>query len=356
MVAGGLVSAVACVNDSGFTPTKPSLDDLQPGSVSGRVCEATSLTWLEGAQVYTQAFDENDIPIATMGTVTDDDGRWMIEDLLPSERLYDVVVQYGYEILETHSVSIVSGQNVALAEPECFAPLNVAVVSGSYDDLGALLGDIGVFSYDIVDGTSSAPLSDFLSSYESMESYDVILFNGGHVEEDVIYDLDGSAGGTINQNLTNIQRFVEEGGVIYSTDWSYDIVELIWPSAIDFLGDDAYINAAQLGETGTVSANVTDDGLIGFIGQNTVDVVFDLPVWPVIDTSVGDVTVLLQAPVASYREGDDVLSTKQVPLLVEFAAGSGKVVFSSYRLVSNSDGAMRSTFSYVVRPEEDSAP
>jgi len=45
---------------------------------------------------------------------------------------------------------------------------------------------------------------------------------------------------------------------------------LVWPEAIDFLGDDLEPNAAQLGEYASFEATVTDDSLEEFIGAGTV--------------------------------------------------------------------------------------
>lgn len=351
LAAGGLLIGTAC-NEQSFTPTQPTVDDLEAGSVSGRVCDPVALTWLEGAQVYTQAFDAEDIPYATIGTITDADGRWQLDDLLPSERNYDIYVQYGYEILETHSVRITSGETVALGEPECFDPLDVAVITGDYDDLGNLLGDLGVYTYDTVEGTTSSALVDFLSSLDSMEEYDVILFNGGHVEEDVIFDTDGTATAQVAANLENIRRFVSNGGMIYATDWSYDIVEQIWPDKIDFLGDDTIPEDAQVGETGIVQANVIDPALAEYIGTDKVEVDFDLPVWPPMESVSGDVVVHLQTGSIEYAIGDDVETLSNVPLLVSFSEGPGKVVFSSYRLSANDTPGLRDAFGYLVRGDE----
>ncbi len=348
LAAGGLLVATAC-NEQSFTPTQPSVDDLQPGSVSGRVCDPESLTWLEGAQVYTQAFDADAIPYATLGTITDAAGYWQIDDLLPSERNYDIYIQYGYEILETHSVAITGGEIVALPEPECFEPLSVAVITGDYDDLGNLLTGIGVFTYDIVEGTTSTALVDFLGNLPSMEEYDVILFNGGHVEEDVIFDTDGPSSAVVASTLGNIRRFVQNGGVIYATDWSYDLVEQIWPDRVDFLGDDTIPEDAQKGETGLVQANITDPQLAALVGTDKMEIDFDLPVWPPMESVSGDVLVHMQTNTIQYREGDDTLSLSNVPLAISFTDGQGKVVFSSYRLSANESPQMSNTFEYLVR-------
>ena len=86
------------------------------------------------------------------------------------------------------------GDDVAIEEPDCFDPLSldVAVIAGDYDDFQMVLSNMGFGNYYLVDGLLASDIQDFLLDPESMSAYDIIFFNGGHIEEDVIYDLDGS--------------------------------------------------------------------------------------------------------------------------------------------------------------------
>lgn len=352
LFAGAALMVAAC-SEQGFTPVQPNVDDLDVGGVSGRVCDPVSLTWLGGATVYTQAFDENDLPYATISTTSNSDGRWTLDELLPAERPYDIYIQNGQEILETHSVKVIGGETINLAEPECYDPLAVAVITGDYDDLSVLLSDIGVFAWDTIAGTTSTAMIDFLSDFPSMREYDVILFNGGHVEAGVIFSATGAKDPNVTQIQENIRNYVQQGGVIYATDWSYDTVEQIWPDMVDFLGDDSVPEDAQVGEVGTVTAQVVDSGLASYIGQQMVEVEFDLPVWPPIESVTQPVSVMLQTDQVEYREGDDIFTLNNVPLLIGFSDGKGQVLFSSYRLSANASGPMSQTFGYLIRGDEE---
>jgi hypothetical protein len=44
----------------------------------------------------------------------------------------------------------------------------------------------------------------------------------------------------------------------YASDWAYDVVEQIWPEAINFVGADEIPDSAQMGEYGMVTATVAD--------------------------------------------------------------------------------------------------
>ena len=344
-----MLSLLVSCNEQGFTPVIPGPDDSDRAMVTGRVCDPIAKTWLEGATVYTQSFNSAGVPYETVMTTTDEGGYWALMDLAASDTAYQVYVQSGPEIIEEHQVTLEPGDIIVLDEPECFDPLEVAVVDGSYDDLGGLLSDVGVFSYTTVEGSNSAMLRDFLSDYDSMKQYDVILFNGGHAEEDVFYDTNGSdTAGNVAINLENVRQYVESGGTIYATDWSYDVIEQIWPDAMDFLGDDLVPDEAQQGESGLVAGDIPDGDLADKLGSAVVEVNFDLPVWPPVISVGKGVVTHIHADTVYYREGETTLMLNNVPLLASFQAGTGRVVFSSYRLAANDEGAMRDTFSYII--------
>src|SRR5690606_9258211 len=137
-----------------------------------------------------------------------------------------------------------------LPPPPCFGQtdLRVAIISGAYDDMEAVFEALGVEGYHLVDGQKGDEIVDFLSDVGNVAEYDVLFFDGGHREEDVIW---GTAPGVASVQAT-VRSFVEGGGTVYATDWAYDVVEQIWPDQIEFAGDDLVPDAAQMGETGEV--------------------------------------------------------------------------------------------------------
>ena len=102
--------------------------------------------------------------------------------------------------------------------------------------LRELLPRFGIGDFEIINGQTGADLLQFLGSAENMSVYDMVFFDGGHLEEDVIYDTDGSdSAGNVAQVHAALESYVSQGGTLYVTDWSYDVVERIWPDYIDFL-------------------------------------------------------------------------------------------------------------------------
>ncbi len=337
-----------CQETTFFVETDPP-SVPQPGSVEGRVCDPSGRTWLADALVYTYLRDETGNIYDTRTTYSDRNGYWLLDDL-PMGYEYDIYVQYASEVLETHSVQLGNGQDVVLEQPDCFDPLqvDVAVVTGDYDDFQLVLTNMGFANYDLIDGLTDDELAAFLLDADALEPYDIIFFNGGHVEEDIIYDSDDSdTTGQVESIRDNIVSYVEAGGTIYGSDWAYDVIEQTWPTRINYVGDDNTPDDAQKGEYDFVSAAVSDSALAEFLGEDYIDVEFDLPVWPVMDSVDGSVSVHLSATV-EYREGTETISLPARPILVSFTAGEGKVVFASFRVAKNATSDMVMSLQYMM--------
>jgi len=345
------ILAAGCQESTFFTPPE-NIYEPQPGSIEGRVCDPSGRTWLPDAQIYTYLYAEDGHIYDTRQAFSDRDGFWLLDDLPTGEfgTTYQVYVQYGYEMLDQIEVFVSDGENVTLEEPDCFDPLavDVAVVTGDYDDFQEVLVNMGFANYQEVDGLDHDELQSFLLDPANLEPFDIIFFNGGHVEEDVIYDTDGTdKKGLTEQARNNILAYVEAGGAVYASDWAYDDVEQIWPSRINWVGDDEIPDDAQAGEYDFVTAAVSDAALAEFLGKNYVDVEFDLPVWPVLENVDGSVSVHLTASV-EYRDGTNTFTLPTSPILVSFTSGEGKVVFSAFRMAKNATADMAVSLQYMM--------
>jgi hypothetical protein len=127
----------------------------------------------------------------------------------------------------------------------------------------------------------------------------------------------------------NVARYA--GGAdraLFVTDWAYELIELGWPDAIDFLGADLVratngswtnLDAAQHGLIDDVVATVEDPALAEALGGDTVGLAFPYSNQAVIEDVGPDVKVLLRGPVR-YRlnESAEVVTIEDAPLLVAF--------------------------------------
>lgn len=334
-----LLTALLVAGCSEYEVSKiPDATRLGELTLTGRICDPIRGTWLEGATVYTHLFDKDDKLFGTSTYITDDDGYYTL-DRLASGYTYTIYVQYGNELIEKFEVTMPE-ENLTLDEPNCSALSlsNVAVITGDYDDYSTLLPSVGIDSYDVINGLTGETLVQFLSNEDKLLDYDAIFFPGGHLEEDVIYDTDGSDTSYKHLEVQDALRsYVKAGGVVYASDWSYDVVENIWPDAIDFLGDDTIPDAAQMGDEASLLASVADSSLESAVGSSQVAITFDLIEWPVMEGVGSGTTVLLRGTVP-YRVGFETYTLTDVPILVEFEDGDGRVVFSSWRQSSNATG------------------
>ncbi|MBN1336490.1 MAG: carboxypeptidase regulatory-like domain-containing protein [Deltaproteobacteria bacterium] len=342
------ILAAGCTESSFYTKP-PDLTEPRPGSILGRVCDPSGRTWLPDAQVYTYLYTDQGRIYDTRQTYSDRDGFWLLDEL-PPEHEYQVFVQHGYEILEKVKVYVADGEDVVLDEPDCFDPLavDVAVVTGDYDDFQDVLIAMGFANYAIVNGIDPYETQDFLLDSVGLQTYDVIFFNSGFVEEDVIYDTDKTDKEGITDTIReNLMAYVTAGGAVYASDWAYDVVEQIWPARINWVGNDDIPDDAQRGEYGVVNAAVSDSQLSEFLGKSYVEVEFDLPVWPVMENVDGSVSIHLSGSV-EYREGTNSYVLPSAPILVSFTSGEGKVVTSTFRVAKNASDDIMVVIQYLM--------
>lgn len=340
--------ATAC-NEQGFSEVK-DYGGVYESSIAGRVCDTTRSVWLEGATVYTHIITSDGELIGTAETTTDEGGRYLLGDLR-GDTDYTVYVQYGSSVIDMFDVRIDGTQEVVLEDPVCSSDVNstVAIVSGDYDSPADVLPSFGVSDFYEVNGQTGSELVQFLQSAENLAQYDAIFFAGGHIEEDVFYDTNGDdVAGDVGRVIQAVKDYVDAGGTIVATDWSYDVIEQAWPNKLDFLGEDSVPNDAQLGTPDTVDADVTNNDLESAVGQETVPVHFDLDTWPIVVGSDESVTPYLVGD-APYRIGLDTFTQANSPFMVQFDVGDGSVVFLTWRLTANTEGKGHAVVEYLLQ-------
>lgn len=345
------LASMGCIENI-YQWTEPRVNEPDPGAIQGRICDPSGRGWLADATVFTNLTDESGRITDVRRASSDRDGLWRI-DGLPGNVEYTVYVQSGPDLLDSSPVYVGDAEEVVLPSPTCFDPtaLDIALITGDYDDVDNLLEDLGFTSYTRVDGTDSTALTAFLTDPVALSKFDIVFFNGGHVEAGVIYD-SNPANPVPSRVAQNLQAYVASGGSVFATDWAYDVVERAWPDAIDFMGDDRTPDAAQLGEYESVNAAVTDESLAAFIGKSWMAVEYDLPVWPPIVGVQPYVSVHLSGNV-SYRQGQSSYTLPAVPLLVSFSEGQGRVGFSTFRFASNRQDDTRLALQHLLGVLQD---
>lgn len=190
---------------------------------------------------------------------------------------------------DSDELALTSAPRYTMADDSCaFDSARMAVVTGYYDEIQNVLAKLGFgsvddygrldmsapFDFTMIDGSGSLDESfeefeDFVSNADNLSEYDIIFINCGNSAELLAQD---------DAIKANLQEYVEEGGKLYVTDWSYGFIEQPFPSFMDFLdgGDDAETPethaAAKQGTGGiTVDADVQDDTLASWLDAVTVN-------------------------------------------------------------------------------------
>jgi hypothetical protein len=330
------IFALACESDSGLQHVADRYGTGE-GALSGRVCDPERYVWLEGASVYTHVIDSSGELRDTRTTLSDADGSWLLDNL--ADGTYEVYVQYGSATLDIFQATVKNGSETVVPQTDCSgsADVEVAVVTGDFDEFDKVLEAAGIGGYHLVNGQTGDELLQFLSNADEMATYDAIFFAGGHLEDGIFYSLDGSASEASAAVRDRIKEYVKDGGVVFASDWSYDVVEQTWPDQIEFAGDDSTPDSAQIGEIGNLSAEVSNSTLEDELGSDSVKMNLDLDAWPVVTGVDEEAKVFLRAD-APWRQGMETGEESNSPLIVEFESGKGKVVFTPWRMSANIEG------------------
>lgn len=343
-----LLGLAACENESNLARV-PDTYGHGDGALTGRVCDPERFVWLEGATVYLHVIDSSGELRDTRKTTSDEDGYWILDDL--ASGTYTVYVQYGSSTLDMFDATVKNESETEVPSGACSgsADVEVAVVTGDFDDFDAVLEAVGIGGAHDVDGQTGAELLQFLENPDEMAKYDAIFFAGGHLEEGIFYSTDGSAAETVATVKDNLKTYVTDGGKVFASDWSYDVIEETWPGQITFLGS-GDPDSAQIGEPELLVSDVNSNDLEDTLGSETVKMDHDLDAWPVADAVGDDAKVFLSAD-ATWRKGMDTAVEKNSPLIVEFEAGKGAAVFTSFRMSANLEGPRLKVVQWLINRE-----
>ena len=281
----------------------------------GRVCDPSGDGWTVGASAWVE------IDLNGDGTTdqrvedqTDSDGYFLLAGLPLGQ--HTVRVEKG-SFSATIDVVLNNPGLTELAEEECLEAedLRVAVVSGEYDHIGAILARMGV-EYDVYVGTYGTEYVTFLKDPELMSEYDIIFFNCGINETWLPHR---------EEIGTNIRAYVEGGGSMYSSDWAYGFFEAAFPTAVEFYGNDEVWGEAAVGDVGRIEADVLDANMMAILGSNKADLTYDLGAWAVPVSVLSTVQVMVAGDARLYIGGVQ----QNAPLAVKLDRG-GTAIYTSF--------------------------
>ena len=177
-----------------------------------------------------------------------------------------------------------------------------------FDDMGAVLKKMGISAVEVT--------ADDLNNLSTWKKYDAIYLNCGS-----IYPSD--------ERTAALKKYVQDGGIVYASDYSGELIEAAFPDKINFFSEDKknpQSFSAKVGDSGEMEANIVDQGLASIVGKNKVLINFDLGSWVVINSVNSGVRVHVIGN-AKTNSGEVL---KNRPFVVSFSEGKGEVLFTSF--------------------------
>lgn len=295
----------------------------EPGSATlkGRVCAFDGDTAVTHA-IVTVSTDDGEL-----SDETDGEGDFVIEGLPPGT--WPVLVKKGsFEVF--FEVTLEANEVTELDVDEC-VPLEqgnveIAVVTGAYDDIGSLIDQLGL-DFDVINGRSGTQYVDFLRDPDELAQYDIIFFNCGMGDGWFPY---------ADEVSDNLKDYVRDGGSIYASDWAYWVVESAWPAQNDFHGAENNPNTALVGAAQRVDADVLDPTMAAALGSDVAEINYDLDAWAAMEDSSAEILIE-----ASYKWWDNFgQKTQSGPLATRIYDGDGMVLYTTFHNEQQTTGDM----------------
>jgi hypothetical protein len=336
VLSTGLFVASGCADCSG-----ENLDQIpEPGQISGRICDPGEAKGIWGADVYVLTSEDGSERI---GTTTNADGSFLLEDI--PEGTYTVYVERGSFSTTVEGVEVLEENTTALNEDDCVEPDQVTMsVYEGHDEVEKVLERLGYNDFALHptyhhgsdrDDDTESWLKEAFSVYENFSDNNILFINCAAHE----WAVEKMNEDELETVLNNLRRFIEEGGSIYLSDWSYDLLELLYPDAVNWLGDDNIQNDAENGVAQEFVGSVIDQGMAA-TGLDRVLLRFEQS-RIAIPLELGNGTrMMIRADVMVEQNGEEELF-EEVPVLLEHRplnidpARAGRVIYTTFHNGNN---------------------
>ena len=320
----------------------------EKGSIKGRVCAPNANVFVNDARVWVEGTGCDGGPFS-LETTSSADGTYYLLDVPCGT--HTLSIEKG-SFATTHPVSVASGELLDVtgaANKLCFSSgaAKIAVMAGSWDDMGGLLEQLGL-RYDFYnehgDEGSDGSIVELLSDPQRLGGYDIVFANCGGTTGWLPQDEP--------QVMPNVKDFVLQGGSLYMSDYAWVLGEWSFPDKVEWYDNDdptsmGDSDSPQVIPSGTkVNATVADGTLAGYLGKNTIAIEFDQgpQIAPVSVANgafahvVGDINVPL------------ALSIENAPLTLSYvpADGAGRVIYTNFHNDAQTTADMLTILNYLV--------
>ncbi len=354
--------------------------DCDAGLVTGRICAPDGSEYLAGADVSLTAVDCEGQSLTFHGNTTQH-GHFALEGIPPGTQTLRVTATDIQPFTITVDVEAGVVSVVPTDPADCMgSSARVAVARGPYDSVENILDDLGV-GYDYyrhpTTGSFGQPPSDdtppaeLLADLDAMMAYDAIFINCGPDNRSFLhpvkiceyssgevepcfdgndmnvkayrYDISGPS-------FDNLRAYVQAGGSVYASDWSWPVAAAVIPDGVDFHGDELRSDNVNVGSTGQNDGQIDSVALIGFLGVDTIAMNFrdSEDRWSVMDAVTEQVEVLIRGDAEVYVNGAAVMRP-DTPLMIRYRNDAGgQLIFTSFHIDAQATDDMRAVLAYIV--------
>ncbi len=318
------------------------------GSIKGRVCAPNENIFVNDADVWVEGVGCNGQPFRVETTSTADGTYYLLDVPCGAHTLN---INKG-SFAATFPVEVRQGELLDVtgaATKLCFgaSAVKIAVLAGSWDDIGGLLDQLG-FRYDFYnddgdDGADGAIL-DLLGDRPRLFGYDIVFAECG-----------GTAGWIPKDHpavMPNVKDFVLQGGSLYMSDYAWVLGEWSFPDKVEWYDSDdpssmGTDTSPQVIPSGTdVTAQVVDGSLAAYLGKVQIPITFDQgpQIAPVSVANgafahvIGNIVVPLS------------LNIQNAPLALSYvpAQGAGRVMYTNFHNDAQTTSDMLTILQYLV--------
>ena len=312
-----------------------------PGGLIGQTCRPDGGA-IPGATVTMEGFDCDGSPFEEE-TTADGEGYYDFEGVPAGD--HTISIKSG-SFEATEDVTIVKDQitdRESIGEKVCLTgdEVDIAVVTGSFDDIGGILDDLSI-DYDTYTTAGS-----LMGDLDLMRDYEIIF-------------VECSANISGADQEFNTRRFVEEGGSLYASDLSWRTVQNSMPESVIFAGEDPDNPgstpsgdpvSAGITDSQTVMADVVSTEMLNVLGTDEIEIYYNF-------SSVGTIAAPADpGGVAHFRADIEVSSSdytdgikEDAPLMVTFddPLGSGFMIYTSFHNSQQASDDIMNVLEYMV--------
>lgn len=261
-------------------------------------------------------------------------------------------VEQGFAEISLDAIAVVNGDFDNVAQPMLALGIGNAPFNGYIDHATWDPSDSPPERDEAGNSVEGLLTAADAQGKKEIDKYNAVFVNSGtRGLNAVVYNYTLEADNQIladEYSIDNVCGFVTHGGTLVVSDWAYDLVETCFPDRLEWVGDDATIDAAQLGRAGEVLADIKDKDLQGVLGTS-VAIEYNYTAWAVMESVDKDVEVLVSGTV-EYQPSDteDYATLEKSPLMVRWKEGNGQVVVTTFHWIVQNGAVAQNLLLYGV--------